>query len=188
MAKQVRRIDLIRQLKPNEHNNIPKCVSTSHEFRKDKKFRSNEEMFHLSDDEIINNREINKDLSLPSKCCRLAFLMDKSQLANIYRVHGEGIRIYDGGNTEDSELNIPKDPDFGFDMTKPEEGYPCVNLNKKGGCKLHGGHEDITKQSHPYVCKLFPRFEHSIRNITTCSYTFDKNGNRSGVCNGCING
>lgn len=175
-------------LKQNENDNFPKgAIETSHQFRKDVKLRTNEEMYILSDDEILGPGPTITPAHelLNAKCCRLVFHLPKEKLAKIYRVHGEGIAYFCGTDGFDPDFNIPHCPDYGFDMTDRDNGFPCVNLLPNGNCQLHQAHEDLTIFSHPAACKRFPQVPEVISLINTCSYTFDINGNRSGTCNQC---
>ena len=174
-------------LKQNEKDNFPKgAVETSHQFRKDVQLRSNEEMFNLTDDEILGAGPLITPAHelLPAKCCRLIYHQTKDQIAKIFRVHGEGIAYYSGADGFDPDLGIPACPDHGFDLTDRDGGFPCVNLLPNGNCQLHMAHEDLTIASHPASCKRFPSHPSNLRLITTCSYTFNKTA-RSGVCDQC---
>ncbi len=180
-----------RRLKSGEHDNFPKgAKTTGHTFRKDKQLRSNEDMYPLRDDEILPGEILTEHVkTLPSKCCRGAYHMTKGQLANVYRVHGEGLACYGAAQGPESFwaldkdgkptlATLPADPDFGWDMQNREEGFPCIALQSDGKC----GHYEA---GHPRSCMAFPHDQHALRSIPTCSYTFDEAGVRSGECDGC---
>ena len=174
------------KLKQGEHDNFPKGAErTTHKFVKDKKLRNNEEMFRLADDEIVIGpvRTANA-LTQPAQCCRLAFHMDKRKIATIFKVHGEGIEYFSGWDS-DPEESGQIDPEFGYQMQKPDEGYPCTELLPNGRCKHHKPNETDMESEKPFVCKLFPSMPHHLDRISVCSYTFDENGVRSGTCDGC---
>lgn len=161
----------------HEHDNFPcGAVRTDHRFCTHRKFRTNEEMHQLSDDAILPGEILTSLIKvLPSKCCRGVYHHGKEGLANIFRVHGEGIALYSG--TQDG------DPEFGWDMQDRVNGFPCIALQADGKC----GYEE---QGKPHACKLFPVSREVLGRsmsapITVCSYTFDENSKRSGECDGC---
>ena len=182
----------------NESRNWPKGAKiSSHEFmdvdkamkgRNSRKFLTNEEVFKLSDDEVLAiiypsidlKNFIQNNLSMPSKCCRLIFLFGWKRICTIHRVHGEAIKFFNTTIVADVDLNIPADPKWGWDMTKPEEGFPCINLTENG-CSYHS--------EHPNRCKNFPSSRQEVRSIPSCSYVWTEvdpgRWERSGSCNGC---
>lgn len=191
------------ELKDNEISNFPKGgpnQTTMHSFITDKKVLDNEECsarnpdgsFVMSDLEVLG---LFHDLvdsyisSLPAKCCRGAFQMTTKNLAGIMRVHGQGIKLYQAALAADKEEGYLNDPSFGWDMQNPGEGYPCVALKEDGTCGWHEANHTDMKSGKPINCKMFPMNEDQLTNaaypIRTCSYTWDAQGNRSGVCDGC---
>jgi len=129
--------------------------------------------------DLLNFREKNPNMS--SKCCRLIFFLPLDKIASFHIVHGEGLKFFNNTQEGDPELNIPDDVLFGWDLTKPEKGFPCINLDEKnGGCLYHESGEK------PYRCKRYPVMESEIQFITTCSYSFDEKGERTSTCNGCM--
>ena len=78
---------------------------------------------------------------------------------------------------KDDEEILVDDPKWGWDLTNPEEGFPCINLTA-AGCAYH----NTTK---PWACSRFPSRERSLEFIPNCSYSFDSQGVRSGSCNRC---
>jgi len=190
-----------KKLKEGEHDNFPKgAKSTAHSFRKDKKLLSNEDVFKLTDDEILPGDVITPHIEkLGQKCCRAVYHLDKKRLAKIFRVHGEGIELYNiaqDGETvyatnpqgELVEVNIPDDPDYGWDMTNRKDGFPCIALLPNGKCAHHEDGKSDLASSKPRTCKMFPRTSQDLPKIATCSYTFDKETGkiRSGTCDGCL--
>lgn len=144
-------------------------------FRTDKLYRDNEEMWPLSDDEILIN--VVADPNATAKCCRAAFVYARKPLADIFRVFGEGIEIMYSTDSGSFAEGIPPDPPWGWDMTKPEEGFPCINLTADGKCGVH--------DHKPYRCGLWPESPTGMERMPTCSISFDEQGNRTGVCDGC---
>lgn len=128
------------------------------------------------DVDVINFRKDNPNMS--DQCCRLIFHMRLDSIGSIHVVHGEGIKFYGCSIGADIDNDIPADPLWGFDLTKPEEGFPCINLTKDG-C-VH--HPDVK----PHRCKQYPIFEQEIAFASSCIYKFDEKGIRSGECNRCI--
>jgi Fe-S-cluster containining protein len=63
-----------------------------------------------------------------------------------------------------------------FDLSKSEQGYPCVYLGESG-CSIY--------DNRPSVCKKYPTRPSVQRHLSRCSYIFDEKGNRSGECDGC---
>lgn len=126
--------------------------------------------------DVINFRENNPTMS--DQCCRLIFHMSLSGIGSIHVVHGEGIKFYGCSTGEDKDLGIPADPLWGFDLTKPEEGFPCINLTKDG-CIYH-------PDEKPYRCKQYPISERNIMSMPGCVYKFDEEGVRTGACNRCM--
>lgn len=179
-------------LTETEEDNFPNGRSTMHSFVTDKKLRNNEEMcvrdengdFVLSEKDILGKwPTAAKFRAMNAKCCRLAFLAPKSRIANIFRVHGEGISTFQGAQSGDPDLGIPNDPPFGFDMQNPAEGYPCVNLLPDGRCSYY-------ETGVPRECGRYPIVPDHLSSafgieITTCSVTFDENGNKITACDGC---
>ena len=119
---------------------------------------------------------------LPDKCCRLAFHQDPEKIANWFLVHGEAIEFVNTTQSEDPDLGIPDDPDWGWDMTKPKEGFPCVNLTPDG-CPHHAA------TGKPHTCNIFPLFPRDARLAVGCSYRFEKVSpgrfKREGTCDRC---
>jgi len=126
--------------------------------------------------DLINFIENNPDMS--DKCCRLIFDIDLDRIATMHIVHGEGLKFFGCSVGGDVDLGIPDDPLWGFDLTKPEEGLPCINLGVDG-CSYH-------PDGKPDRCKKFPVFEKDVILAPTCAYQFDKEGNRTSSCNRCI--
>jgi len=170
------------KLKENEHDNFPKgAVKTSHKFCTYKKFRSNEEMFKLTDEEILPGPIITPHIeSLGSKCCRGAYNLSKKALINIFKVHGEGIEVYIGSQEEHTvdaltldnrlvEVVVPEDPEFGWDMHDRENGFPCIALLPNGKCKYQEEGQEDFESEKPKVCKMFPSLPSVLKNIPTCS-------------------
>ena len=125
-------------------------------------------------------REDNSDMG--SKCCRLIWHLSLDRIANFHLVHGEGLKFYNNAQEYDDEFDIPDDPLFGWDLTRPEDGFPCINLEEDGGCSYHESGDK------PERCKAYPISEADLRYIDTCSYSFDENGERTGTCNICMEG
>jgi hypothetical protein len=129
--------------------------------------------------DIVNFRENNPDMT--SKCCRLIFSLPLDRIATYHIVHGEGLKFFNNSQKGDVDLGIPDDPLFGWDLTKPEEGFPCINLHEEdGGCHYH------ESGNKPDRCKRHPVKESDVQFITTCSYNFDENGVRTGTCDSCM--
>jgi hypothetical protein len=129
--------------------------------------------------DLINFRENNPAIS--DQCCRLIFQMTLEGIGSIHIVHGEGIKFYGCGMGADIDLGSPADPIWGFDLTKPEEGFPCINLHEEdGGCHYHESGDK------PDKCKRHPVKESDVQFINTCSYSFDENGVRTSTCNKCM--
>ncbi len=130
------------------------------------------EMIYLID--IINFKTDNPTMT--SKCCRLLFHTSLENIATYHIVHGEALKFFGCTRNGDVELGISDDPLWGFDMTKPEEGFPCINLDLEGAdCTIYS--------ENPNLCGLYPFNENNL--ISTCSYQFI-DGVRSGSCNQCI--
>jgi hypothetical protein len=126
--------------------------------------------------DLTNFRKNNPLMS--DKCCRLIFDVSLDAIASMHVVHGEGLKIFGCSIKGDVDLGIPDDPLWGFDLTKPKEGFPCVNLGVDG-CSYH-------PDGKPDRCKKFPVLEQHVILAPTCSYQFDEEGNRTGSCNRCI--
>lgn len=189
-------------LAEGEEDNFPKGRKTMHTFVVDAKLRNNEEMcvrnpdgsFVITDNEILKVPQNRTTLSTPqlermtAKCCRLAFTMSKDKIANIFRVHGEGIKTFQAAMSGDEATGVDNDPPFGFDMQNPDDGYPCVNLLPDGRCSYQ---VDYDYDYKPQRCKRFPvQVDHITGTafgipITTCSVTFDEDGNQLTPCDGC---
>lgn len=147
-----------------------------HKF-KEGDYKSNEEMFLLSDDEIISGDTITAEMqSLPDKCCRLAFIQTKFKICEIYRVHGEAIYYFDNTHPGDTEQQLPRESDHGWELDKPEEGFPCNCLDSTG-CMF-------IQEDKPWRCKMFPTGENELYLIETCSYYYE-DGELKGSCDGC---
>ena len=113
--------------------------------------------------DLANFSKNNPDMK--DKCCRLIFHMDLWRIANFHMVHGESLKFINNAINGDIELNIPDDPLWGWDMTNPSAGFPCINLEETG-CTYH-------PDGKPYRCKMYPEREiHIHNNIKTCSYSF----------------
>lgn len=124
--------------------------------------------------DLINFRENNTNMS--DQCCRLIFAMPLDGIGSIHVVHGEGIKFYGCSLGADVDLDIPAEPRWGFDLTRPEEGFPCINLTQDG-CSYH-----LTGK--PYRCEQYPVDDY-IALPPSCAYTF-VDGKRSGECDRCI--
>lgn len=148
---------------------------TDHRFCTTKKCRDNEEMFALSDEDALP-KNINRDPDLTAQCCRGAFHLSDKNIVTILKVHGEGIEFYNATQPADPDTGTPADPEWGWDMSRPKEGYPCIALTADGKCSHH--------PNKPAQCKAFPK-RNPEKPIVGCSYIFDENGVRSGACNGC---
>jgi len=186
------------------------CRESSHAFMVNRVYYHNEEVFYLyklrwnelvfkdgmetkaaqkqakiellsiiyPDEDLINFTENNKNMS--DQCCRLIFHLALEKIATLHIVHGEGLRFFGCSVSGDVDLGIPDDPLWGFDLTKPEDGLPCINLGKDG-CSYH-------PEGKPNRCKNYPTFEKELTQIASCGYEFDKDGNRTGSCNRCMGG
>lgn len=159
---------------------------STHIFREDKLKPSNEDVYPLSTPEILT-KPVVRDPDATAKCCRGAFQMDDEMIATIFRVHGLGIKTYVASQPSDAvevwengamvTKIIPADQLFGWDMTKPQDGYPCIALLPNGKCKY--------QNQKPRRCMAYPTFPIELRQIEGCGYTFDEFGNRTGECHGC---
>ena len=125
--------------------------------------------------DIVNFIKNNPNIS--DKCCRLAFNGSPDKIASIHVVHGEGIKFFGCSIGGDEDLGIPDDPLWGFDLTKPEEGFPCINLGENG-CSYH-------PEGKPHRCINYPTFEKELTQIVSCGYEFDEKGVRTGSCDRC---
>ncbi|MBA7648130.1 hypothetical protein ES703_55912 [subsurface metagenome] len=107
------------------------------------------------------------------KCCRLIYLFPQWKIDNVFVVH-PGIGYW---SNPSNDLDNPE-PEHGWLMDKPEEGYPCDHLTPDG-CQfvLDGGKK-------PFRCQRFPIDERELALIDTCGFTF-KDGIRQGSCNEC---
>lgn len=103
------------------------------------------------------------------KCCRLIFELTLDSIASCHFVHGEALRFYNNTVGEDIDLSIPADPKWGWDLTKPEEGFPCINLTPSG-CPYHN--VGPTEQGKPDRCNKYPYVPKDLHLISTCSYSF----------------
>lgn len=130
--------------------------------------------------DLINFKQDNPDLA--DKCCRAIFGLGLDSIANIHIVHGEALKLYQIAVSGDEDLQIPDDPSYGWDLTNPQAGFPCINLTSDG-CAYHA---DGTK---PHRCKAYPVYEGELRFIETCNYRFRTDGQgryiRTGNCNRC---
>lgn len=159
----MRKDDIIARFPAGDYDNSPR-YPVSHIFRRDIKARTNTELRNLSDAEILGEEP--NLLHVPAKCCRLAFQLSRDKIADIFRIYGSGIAVYEGYIEENEAF-------FGFDMTRPAEGFPCVHLTNEGRCGIY--------KQRPRVCIEYPT---TIKRVENCSYTF-KNGKRTGKCDGC---
>lgn len=101
---------------------------------------------------------------MEAMCCRLVGSMPDSFIqSSLKRMEKLEVKIVRGQSP------------IQFDMTKPDEGYPCIHL-KDNKCSMYGG--------RPKACQSFPYSEKSMIRTPNCSYTF-VDGVRSGECNGC---
>ena len=180
------------QLADGEEDNFPNGNTTMHSFVTDKKLRNNEEMcvrnpdgsFVISVDDIVGSLPSEAAAAqMKAKCCRAMFSISKENIAKIFRVHGEGIKIFQAAAAADIGLGTDNDPPFGFDMQNPEDGYPCMNLLPDGRCSVH-------ESGKPYQCDIFPKQLSHLgadfgAEITNCSVTFDDDGNKLTACDGC---
>ena len=126
--------------------------------------------------DLVNFRNDNPDMV--AKCCRLIFNIDLDRIASFHIVHGESLDFINNSINGDVDLEIPDDPTWGWDLTKPDEGFPCINLDQDGNCSYH------ISEDKPHRCKQHP-YEIDVKLIQTCSYSFDENGTRTGICNQC---
>ncbi len=193
----------------NEYpDNYPNATRSYHSFVTDIELRNNEGMaernyapgqnpnhkprgeFKLTDKEVLGIGPTD-DLLTPahramgSKCCRLIFFFDEKRVANIFRVHGEAIQLYQAAQGGDIDQGIIPDLSFGFQMQDRANGYPCDQLLPNGRCGQHVVNVADINSEKPQRCKLYPWNEEVLKTISTCSYTWDNNGNRSGSCDGC---
>ena len=99
-----------------------------------------------------------------SLCCRLSESLSKDKL-NFILSSGDNFYPREAGKSK-----------IQFDLSKPEEGYPCINLTKDG-CSIY--------DSRPSACEKYPTRPSVQRYLSKCSYVFDEKGNRSGACDGC---
>jgi len=127
--------------------------------------------------DLANFKEDNSDMT--AKCCRLIFHIALEKIGSYHIVHGESLKFINSSMSGDEDLGIPDDPSFGWDMTNPSAGFPCINLDVDGDCTYH------VTENKPYICKQYPTTSKEIEEISTCSYSFDIDGNRTGSCNGC---
>ena len=125
--------------------------------------------------DVINFVENNPTMS--DKCCRLIFHLPLDRIASSHIVHGEGLKFFGCSVAGDVDLGIPDDPLWGFDLTKPEEGFPCINLGENG-CSYH-------PEGKPHRCINYPTFEKELTQIVSCGYEFDEKGVRTGSCDRC---
>jgi len=125
--------------------------------------------------DVVNFVENNPTMS--DKCCRLIFHISLDRIASSHVVHGEGLKFFGCSVGGDVDLGIPDDPLWGFDLTKPEEGFPCINLGEDG-CSYH-------PEGKPHRCKNYPTFEKELTQIVSCGYEFDEEGVRTGSCDRC---
>ena len=174
--------DLRKALKEDEIDNFPKgAIKTDHSFMTDRKYRDNEEMFKLSEEEIFPGLIITEHIkTLGQQCCRAVYHFDKKRLANVFKVHGEGIKIFNGSQGADPDFDIPEDPYFGWDMQNRTDGFPCIALLPDGKCSYH-------KTGKPHACSRFPFRETSLTVPVVkdkCSIRFEA-GKFVGTCNGC---
>jgi len=128
------------------------------------------------DVDLVNFRADNPDML--NKCCHLIFSLDLDRIANIYLVHGEAIDLFQLATSGDPDLNEEDDPEWGWEMNHPDEGFPCMNVSQDG-CSWH------VSGGKPKRCGAFPYFEQDIRLIDTCSYNFNPQGMRTGNCDRC---
>lgn len=101
-----------------------------------------------------------------NNCCRLRCLLTPDRVMKIFVAYGPKIEVFDN--------SMEGEPDHGWLMTKPNEGYPCDKLTPTG-CGLG---------DRPTRCRDFPTSEASLRLIDTCGFKF-VDGKRQGECTGC---
>ena len=135
--------------------------------------------------DLIHFKENNPNM--PDKCCRAIYSYSLASIATFHIVHGEALKFFNLSTSGDEELNEWDDPKWGWDLTRPEEGFPCINL-RPNGCIYHK-HPQIKK---PVRCFYFPYFKSNVDAIPSCSYSFSPDSVlpnrmiRTGTCNRCM--
>ena len=152
---------------------ITRDPQTWHRFAATGSRRTREQMSKLTDEEVIPGDLITEHIaSLPAKCCRGVYnFYSKTGLADVFRFHGESIA--------QMTMSSPGEPEWGWDMSDRENGFPCVALLADGRCSHHG-------EGKPKVCVDYPRVAHDNANVSTCSISFDAAGAQVGTCDGCV--
>jgi len=126
--------------------------------------------------DLVNFRADNPDMT--DKCCRRIFTLDLDRIAIMHTTHGEAIKFFNCTVAGDIELGEKDDPEWGFEFTNPEEGFPCMNLSRDG-CSWHA------VDGKPKRCIAYPIRPRDIGLIPTCSYKFNPQGRRTGNCDRC---
>ena len=109
---------------------------------------------------------------MKSPCCRLINLLDKDKIL----LMKSGVDS-DGIFRSNSQRRIESKTNFGWDMTNEAEGYPCENLSINNGCSIY--------ENRPQCCRNFPNTPKSLIKLPTCSISFNDEGEKVGICNGC---
>ena len=82
------------------------------------------------------------------KCCRLIYLFPQWKIDNIFVVH-PGITYWANPGLDPDN----PEPEHGWLMDKPEEGYPCSKLTSDGvkmcGLPIKGGEKAIQVSEIP---------------------------------------
>jgi len=115
---------------------------------------------------------------LTDKCCRRIFTLSLDRIAITFTTHGEAIQLFTCSVEGDPDLEEQDDPEWGWEMNNPGEGFPCMNLSQDG-CSWH------VSNGKPKRCNAFPVYESDLTLITTCKYKFNPQGARTGSCNRC---
>jgi len=128
---------------------------------------------------LVNLRTFRQDNpDLRDKCCRYIFQVPLVQIASKHFVQGEGLKFINNTMGADEDWGTTEDdPKWGWDLTKPEEGFPCINLTA-AGCSEHNKYK-------PWFCTRFPFHSKNIGLIPDCGYSFDAQGVRLGSCTRC---
>ena len=108
---------------------------------------------------------------MKSPCCRLINLLDKEKI--ILMKSGADS---DGIFRSNSQRRIESETNFGWDMTNEKEGYPCEKLGING-CNIY--------EDRPDYCRNFPNTKKILRNLSTCSISFNDIGEKIGTCDKC---
>ena len=109
---------------------------------------------------------------MKSLCCRLINLLDGNKIA-LMKNGAES----DGIFRTNSQGDIKAGTNFGWDMTNETEGYPCEKLSINNGCSIY--------ENRPQCCRNFPNTPKSLIKLPTCSISFNDEGEKVGICNGC---